>query len=61
MDADYKRTQQDFYRMDLDRLDQVAPTSRRHLTATYMAYLQNTPGSRRAVSECVRSLEGKAN
>ncbi|KAK7502929.1 hypothetical protein BaRGS_00005878, partial [Batillaria attramentaria] len=61
IDADYKRTQQDFYRMDLDRMDKVAPTSRRHLTSTYMAYLQNTPGSRRAVSECVQRLEGKAN
>nr|KAG5710896.1 hypothetical protein BaRGS_027047 [Batillaria attramentaria] len=45
IDADYKRTQQDFYRMDLDRMDKVAPTSRRHLTSTYMAYLQNTPGA----------------
>ncbi|XP_070209070.1 neurofilament heavy polypeptide-like isoform X2 [Littorina saxatilis] len=61
VDADYKRTQQDFYRMELDRMEKVAPTSRRHLTSTYMAYLQNTPGSRRAVSDCVRTLEGKAN
>lgn len=61
VDQDYKRTQQDFYRMDLDRLDHVAPNNRRHLTSTYMAYLQNTPGSRRAVTECVQRLEGKAN
>lgn len=61
VDQDYKRTQQDFYRMDLDRLDHVAPNNRRHLTSTYMAYLQNTPGSRRAVTECVQRLEEKAN
>ncbi|XP_076437611.1 uncharacterized protein LOC143276841 [Babylonia areolata] len=56
-DTDYKRTQQDFYRMDLDRLDQVPEGNRQHLTSTYMAYL-NTPGSRRAVTECVRTVQG---
>ncbi|XP_076456416.1 uncharacterized protein LOC143290787 [Babylonia areolata] len=61
VDADYQRTRQDFYRMDLDRLDQVAPTNRPHLTSAYKAYLQNTPGSRRAVQDCIKTLEGKAN
>ncbi|KAL8569940.1 hypothetical protein ACOMHN_056372 [Nucella lapillus] len=58
--ADYKRTQQDFYRMDLDRMDQVPEGNRGHLTSTYMAYL-NTPGSRRALNECVRTMHGKAH
>lgn len=63
VDADYKRTQQDFYRMELDRIDQVSPKIRPQLISTYMAYLQNTPGSRRAIHDCVRNLkvEEKAN
>ncbi|KAL8599461.1 hypothetical protein ACOMHN_066765 [Nucella lapillus] len=58
VDADYQRTRADFYRMDLDRLDQVHPVNRPHLTSAYLAYLQNTPGSRRAVHECVTTTSG---
>ncbi|RUS76164.1 hypothetical protein EGW08_016076, partial [Elysia chlorotica] len=58
---DYERTQQDFYRMELDKLDQVHPINRKHMTSAYFAYLQNTPGSKKAINECVRGLRsGKA-
>ncbi|KAK6959680.1 halomucin [Biomphalaria glabrata] len=53
---DYTRTQQEFYRMELDRLDQVHPVNRKHMTGVYFAYLQNTPGSKKAVTECVGKL-----
>ncbi|XP_046350947.2 spore wall protein 2-like isoform X2 [Haliotis rufescens] len=63
IDEDYTRTKQDFYRMDLDKLDEVHPLNRPHMRNAYFAYLQNTPGSRKAVVECVKGLkaEGKAN
>ncbi|XP_046564224.1 uncharacterized protein LOC124273057 isoform X2 [Haliotis rubra] len=63
IDEDYNRTKQDFYRMDLDKLDEVHPMNRPHMRNAYFAYLQNTPGSRKAVVECVKGLkaEGKAN
>ncbi|XP_012942745.2 uncharacterized protein LOC106012931 [Aplysia californica] len=61
VDEDYRRTQQDFYRMELDKLDEVHPVNRKHMRSAYFAYLQNTPGSKKAITECVRSLKsGKA-
>lgn len=57
VDSDYKRTKDDFYRMDLDKLDEIHPMNRPHMRKAYFAYLQNTPGSRKAVTECVRSLD----
>jgi len=56
IEQDYKKTKEDFYRMDLDRLDEIHPSNRRHMRKTYFAYLQNTPGSRKAVTECVKDL-----
>lgn len=57
IDEDYKRTQQDFYRMELDKLDEVHPVNRKHMKSAYFAYLQNTPGSKKAINECVRGLK----
>ena len=57
IDSDYKRTKDDFYRMDLDKLDEIHPMNRTHMRKAYFAYLQNTPGSKKAVTECVRSLD----
>ncbi|KAH9502946.1 hypothetical protein Btru_072439 [Bulinus truncatus] len=57
IEDDYKRTQYDFYRMELDRLEQVHPVNRKHMTGVYFAYLQNTPGSKKAVTECVGNLK----
>lgn len=55
---DYKRTKDDFYRMELNRLDAVHPLNRPHMRKAYFAYLQNTPGSRKAVIDCVKTLDG---
>ena len=54
---EYERTRNDFYRMDLDRLDEYHPASRGHMTQAYMAYLQNNPGSKRAIKECITEAE----
>ena len=56
VDSDYERTKADFYRMDLDRLDEVHPINRPHMRKAYFAYLQNTPGSKKAIKECVKTL-----
>ena len=57
VDEDYKRTKNDFYRMELDKLEDVHPMSRPNMRAAYFAYLQNTPGSKKAVYECVKTVE----
>ena len=54
---DYQRTKQDFYRMELDRLQDVHPVNRPRMRKAYFAYLQNTPGSKKAVHECVKAAE----
>lgn len=56
---DYTRTRQDFYRMELDRITEMHKNSRPHMRAAYFAYLQNTPGSRKAVYDCLRELNKK--
>ena len=40
LDEDYKRTRDDFYRMELDRLDQVSKGNRGNLCNSYLAYLR---------------------
>ena len=57
---DYARTKEDFYRLELDQIDAVHPASRPRIKSTYFAYLQNTPGSRRAVVDCVQALDKPA-
>ncbi|XP_045181491.2 myb-like protein X isoform X2 [Mercenaria mercenaria] len=54
--SDYERTKQDFYRMELDRLDEYHQTTRPHMRAAYFAYLQNTPGSRKAIYDCMKEV-----
>lgn len=56
---DYTRTRQDFYRMELDRITEMHKNSRPNMRAAYFAYLQNTPGSREAVYQCLRELNKK--
>lgn len=56
IDSDYQRTKVDFYRMELHKLGDVHPMNRGNMTAAYFAYLQNTPGSRKAVKECVKKI-----
>ena len=59
IDSDYQRTKVDFYRMELHRLDDVHPLNRDNMKAAYFAYLQNTPGSKKAVKECVKEIQQK--
>lgn len=56
IDSDYKRTKVDFYRMELHKLGDVHPLNRGNMKAAYFAYLQNTPGSKKAVKECVEEI-----
>ena len=37
---DYKRTKEDFFRMELDKMDEIHPINRSHMRRTYCAYLQ---------------------
>ena len=57
VDRDYVRTKQDFYRMELDRFDAYHPKNRHRMKMTYKAYLQNTPGSRKALNDGIREAE----
>lgn len=59
VNAEYDRTKKDFYRMELDKMEEYHPTSRPKMRATYFAYLQNNPGSKKAVHECVKETEKK--
>lgn len=59
INEDYNRTKADFYRMELDKLDEVHPLNQENFRKTYFAYLQNTPGSKKAVKECVKELDEK--
>ena len=54
---EYERTKNDFYRMELDKLDEYNARSRPLMTQTYKAYLQNNLGSKRAVKECLEDAE----
>lgn len=42
--------------MELHRLKDVHPMNRDNMKAAYFAYLQNTPGSTKAVKECVKKV-----
>lgn len=41
--------------MKLNKIEDVHPINRENMTAAYFAYLQNTPGSKKAVKECVEA------
>lgn len=56
VEKDYERMKMDFYRMELHRLKDVHPVNRDNMRAAYLAYLQNTPGSSKAVKECMKEL-----
>jgi len=55
--AEYTRTKKDFYRMELDKMHEFHPTSRKHMRSCYFAYLQNNKGSKKAIYECVKTVE----
>lgn len=54
---EYERTKKDFYRMELDRMKDYHPLSRPNMRKAYFAYLQNNPGSKKAIYECVKTAE----
>ncbi|CAF2651091.1 unnamed protein product [Rotaria sp. Silwood2] len=51
MEKDYKRTHEDLYRMQLDDLDSYHETNRQNMLRVYHSYLENTPGSKKALRE----------
>ncbi|KAK3087330.1 hypothetical protein FSP39_004739 [Pinctada imbricata] len=60
MKKDYNKTKQDFYRMELDKLNEMRPTyNRPSMVNTYNAYLQNTPGSQQALNDCIKGMEAR--
>ena len=40
-------------------MEEIHPVNRPHMRAAYFAYLQNNPGSRKAVYECLKHMEGE--
>ena len=55
-DKDYKRTRDDFYRMQLDNLEGYHESNRENMLQIYHSYLENTPGSKKAIRElCARA------
>jgi hypothetical protein len=61
VDKDYKRTKDDFYRMELDKLDDVHPLNRPHMRKAYFAYPQNTPGSKKLMKIMLPMLKLETN
>lgn len=57
VNEEYERTKADFYRMELDRMKDYHPLSRPNMRKAYFAYLQNNPGSKKAIYECVKTTE----
>ncbi len=51
IEKDYKRTHDDFYRMQLDNLDGYHESNRDNMVRIYHSYLENTPGSKKALRE----------
>ncbi|CAD5120165.1 DgyrCDS8742 [Dimorphilus gyrociliatus] len=49
---EYRRTKNDIYRMELDKLEDIHEVNRQHMRRTYFAYLQNNKGAKKAVYEC---------
>lgn len=55
---DYTKTKNDFYRMELDKLNEMRPTyNRPSMVNTYNAYLKNTPGSKQALDDCISGIQ----
>ncbi|CAF3373219.1 unnamed protein product [Rotaria sp. Silwood1] len=50
-EKDYKRTQADFFRMQLDNAAGHSPTHRENMVRVYHSYLGTTPGSKKALRD----------
>lgn len=51
IEKDYKRTNDDIYRMQLDNLAGYHESNRNNMVQVYHSYLENTPGSKKAIRE----------
>ncbi|UJR35880.1 hypothetical protein I4U23_028623 [Adineta vaga] len=58
-EKDYKRTHDDLYRMQLDNLDAYHETNRENMLRVYHSYLENTPGSKKALRELCGQISPK--
>ncbi|XP_076812717.1 uncharacterized protein LOC143459438 [Clavelina lepadiformis] len=54
---DFKRTSQDFWRMELDRLNKIGEDNRRHMSAAIRVYLGQTHGSCKAIKSLIKHVE----
>lgn len=55
-EKDYKRTQNDFYRMQLDSAVGYHPSNREHMVRVYHSYLGTTPGSKKAIRDLCHQI-----
>jgi hypothetical protein len=53
---DYQRTRNDLYRMQLDQVHRYHEINRNNMLRAYHAYLENTPGSKKALQELCDQL-----
>jgi hypothetical protein len=56
MKKDYERTRDDLYRMQLDDLEGYHESNRNNMVRVYHSYLENTPGSKKALRELCDQL-----
>lgn len=56
---DYKRTHDDLYRMQLDDLESYHESNRDNMLRVYHSYLENTPGSKKALQELCQQLSAR--
>ncbi|CAF0829675.1 unnamed protein product [Adineta ricciae] len=58
-EKDYQRTHNDLYRMQLDNVDAYHKSNRDNMLRVYHSYLENTPGSKKALRELCDQLSPK--
>jgi hypothetical protein len=62
IEKDYKRTHDDIYRMQLDNIAGYHHSNRDNMIRIYHSYLENTPGSKKAIRElCDRIAANNTN
>ena len=57
VDTDYRYTKEDYTKLELDRISEVRLSAQETLKQAYFAYLTNTPGSKKAIHECMKEFE----
>jgi len=53
---DFRRTSQDFWRMELDRMEHVSSDNRKNMAAAAQVYLGQSRGSTRAIQELIKYI-----